>query len=157
MGAHALHHRLGEVAETLSSTERKTNQGRTKRFTRCRVIWDDGEGPEFTDLSADYTPGQRAAVIYRDTNYICDVNIESGQQSVIGDRVEGILALVLFISFPLSFILIGLPVYFGVRVWSRVTTDRLRKQVAAYVETLLPSIRAPRPTAPSPQLAGAGA
>lgn len=157
MGAHALHHRLGEVAETLSTTERKTNQGRMKRFTRCRIIWDDGEGPEFMDLSADYTPGQRTAVIYRDTNYICDVNVETGQQSVIGDRVEGILALLLFISFPLSFVLIGLPFYFGVRAWSRVTTDKLRKRISAYVETLLRSLRVPPAATPTPRLAGAGA
>ncbi len=156
MGAHALHHRLGEVAETLSSTERKTNQGRMKRFTRCRVIWDDGAGPEFTDLSADYTAGQRTAVIYRDTNYICDVNVESGQQSVIGDRVEGILALLLVISMPLCFVLIGFPMYFGVRAWSRMTTDKLRKRVSAYVETLLPSLRIPPVVTAPPVLAGAG-
>jgi hypothetical protein len=154
MGDVALHHRLGDVAETLATTQRRTNQGRTKQFTRCRVNWDDGQGPEFMDLSADYQPGQRAAVIYRGANYICDVNVATGQQSVIGDRVEGILALILFISVPLCFVLIGFPIYFGVRAYSRVATNRLRRRVAEYVGSLLPRLQAER--APPPAVVGAG-
>ena len=137
MGGRALYHRSGEVLETLSTSERRTNRGRTKRYTRCRVRWEDGAGPEFIDLSADYRPEQRMAVIYRDQSQICDINLDTGQQSVIGDRVEGVLALLLFISVPLCFVLIGIPLYLAVRWYARATTDALRRRVAAYAPALL--------------------
>lgn len=147
MSAPTIFHRLGVVLETATTVEQRTNQGRTKRYTKCRVKWDDNGETHWIELSEIYTPGQRTAVIYRGENYICDVNLVTGAQSEIGDRVEGIAALILVISVPLSFVLIGIPIYFGVTLYSKIATRGLRKRIAAYVETLLAQLGAPRPQA----------
>jgi hypothetical protein len=141
MSATELHYRLGQVIEPTSTTEKQGKGGRLKRFTRCRMRWDDGGEPEFFELTEDYSAGDRTAVIYRDETYICDVNLSTGRQSAIGDRLEGIAALLLVISIPLSFLLIGIPIYFAVTLYSKVTSSRLRKRVAAYVDAMMPRMR----------------
>jgi hypothetical protein len=141
MSAQALYHRLGTVLETVSTMEKKNPAGRTWRFTRCRVKWDENNEIGFVDLSEAYEAGQRMAVIYRGGNQICDVNLATGRQSVIGDRVEGIAALVLVLSVPLCFVLIGIPIYYGVTLYSKVTTKGLRKHVMVYVDDLLIKLR----------------
>ncbi len=60
---------------------------------------------------------------------------------MIGDRVEGIAAFVLFLSVPLCFVLIGIPIYYGVTLYSKVATKGLRKRVAAYVEDMMAADR----------------
>jgi hypothetical protein len=137
MGAEALYHRLGTVLELVSTSEKKNPAGRTWRFTRCRVKWDGNNEIVPIELSEDYQPCDRVAVIYRGTSQICDINLRTGRQSMIGDRVEGIAAFVLFLSVPLCFVLIGIPIYFGVTLYSKITTKALRKRVAAYVESLM--------------------
>jgi len=137
MGAEALYHRLGTVLEVVSTSEKKNPAGRTWRFTRCRVKWDENNEIVPIDLSEDYQAGDRVAVIYRGGSQICDVNLRTGRQSMIGDRVEGIAAFVLFLSVPLCFVLIGIPIYYGVTLYSKVSTNALRKRVAVYVEDLL--------------------
>lgn len=137
MGAPALYHRLGTVLETVSTSERKNPAGRTWRFTRCRVKWDEDNEITPVDLSENYQPGDRVAVIFRGSNQICDLNLRSGRQSMIGDRVEGIAALVLLVSVPLCFVLVGIPIYYGVTLYSKVSTNALRKNVSLYVEELM--------------------
>lgn len=136
-----LFHRLGTVMEITSKSEQRNPAGRTKVYSRCRIKWDDAGEPTFIDLAETYKAGQRTAVIYRGENYICDVNLETGKQSIIGDRVEGLAALVLVIAMPLQFILIGIPMRIGVTIYSKVTTKQLRKRVAAYVADLTAKLR----------------
>ena len=140
MGAQALYHRLGTVLETVSTSEKKNPAGRTWRFTRCRVKWDENNEITPIDLSEEYAPGDRVAVIFRGASQICDINLRTGRQSMIGDRVEGIAAFILFLSVPLCFVLIGIPIYYGVALYSKVTTNALRKRVAVYVEELMARI-----------------
>ena len=141
MSAEALFHRLGTVLATTSTSQQRNPAGRTRTYTKCRVKWDDnGETGSF-ELAETYSPGDRTAVIFRGESHICDVNLATGQQSIIGDRVEGIAALILVISMPLMFILIGIPIYFGVTLYSKVTTKGLRKRVAAYIHELLGRLR----------------
>lgn len=140
MGAQALYHRLGTVLETVSTSEKKNPAGRTWRFTRCRVKWDENNEIAPIDLSEDYSAGDRVAVIFRGGSQICDINLRTGRQSMIGDRVEGIAAFVLFLSVPLCFVLIGIPIYYGVTLYSKVTTNALRKRVALYVEDVMARI-----------------
>jgi hypothetical protein len=141
MSAEALYHRLGEVLETTSTTEQTNPAGRTKRYTRCRVKWDDNGETSFLDLAETYAAGDRTAVIYRGGNYICDVNLATGRQSTIGDRVEGLAALILVVSMPLCLLLIGIPIYWGVTLYSKITTKELRRRVAAYVGDLLARLK----------------
>ena len=136
MGAQALYHRLGTVIEIVSTSEKTSPQGRVWRFTRCRVKWDENNEIVPIDLSEDYQAGDRVAVIYRGASQICDVNLRTGRQSMIGDRLEGIPALLLVISVPLCFILIGIPIYYSVRLYSRMSTQALRGRVGAYVDGL---------------------
>lgn len=143
MGAQALYHRLGTVLETVSTSEKKNPAGRTWRFTRCRVKWDENNEITPIDLSEDYQPGHRLAVIFRGGNQICDINLCSGRQSMIGDRVEGIAAFVLLMSVPLCFVLVGIPIYYGVTLYSKVTTNALRKRVSLYVEDLTSKLGRP--------------
>jgi hypothetical protein len=140
MGAQALYHRLGTVLETVSTSEKKNPAGRTWRFTRCRVKWDENNEITPIDFSEDYLAGDRVAVIFRGASQICDINLRTGRQSMIGDRVEGIAAFVLFLSAPLCFVLIGIPIYYGVTLYSKVTTNALRKRVAVYVDDLMARI-----------------
>jgi hypothetical protein len=133
MAAEALYHRLGVVLEITSVSERTNPAGRTKRFSRCRVSWDDNGETSFPDLSESYSAGDRTAVIYRGGNYVCDLNLATGRQSVIGDRVEGVAALILLISLPLCFVLVGIPVYWSVMLYARITTSRLRRRIAVYL------------------------
>jgi hypothetical protein len=142
-----LHYRLGEVLETTTTTEARGKGGRIKRYLRCLIRWEDGGEPEFFELSETYAAGDRTAVIYRGESYICDVNLSTGRQSVIGDRLEGIAAFILVISIPLSFLLIGIPIYIAVTMYSKLTSSRLRKQVAAYVDAMLPQMRSGLPEA----------
>jgi hypothetical protein len=142
-----LHYRLGQVIEPTSTSEKRGKGGRLKRFTRCRMRWDDGQEPEFFELTEAYGAGDRTAVIYRGENYICDVNLSTGRQSQIGDRLEGIAAFLLVISIPLSFILIGIPIYVAVTVYSKVTSSRLRKRVAEYVNACMPRMQSGLPEA----------
>jgi hypothetical protein len=153
MAPPALRHRIGEVVETASATERRTSAGRTKRFARCQVRWDDGV-TDFIDLSEVYQPGERTAVIFSGDSQICDVNLRTGRQSVIGDRLEGIPAFLLAISVPLMLLLVGIPLYFGVRAYSKVTTRGLRKRVSQHVEQLLLQLHAPGARSPAPVVAG---
>lgn len=141
MSEAALYHRLGTVLETVSTSEKKNPAGRTWRFTRCRVKWDENNEIVTIEMAEDYQPGDRFAVIYRGTSQICDINLRTGRQSQIGDRVEGITALILFISVPLCFVLIGIPIYYGVTLYSKVTTNGLRKRVAVHADDLLASLR----------------
>lgn len=147
MGAEALYHRLGTVLEVVSTSEKKNPAGRTWRFTRCRVKWDENNEIVPIDLSEEYQNSDRVAVIYRGSSQICDINLRTGRQSMIGDRVEGIAAFVLFLSVPLCFVLIGIPIYYGVTVYSKVSTNALRKRVAAYVEDLMSRTGGRLPTA----------
>lgn len=147
--AKAIHHRVGTVLEILSTLEKRNPRGKTFTYAKCRMKWDDGGETETVELSETYTPGQQAAVIYRGASKICDINLATGKQSPIGDRVEGIMAFLLFLSVPLCFVLIGIPIYYGIRAWSRVSTDALRKRIAAYVEPMLAELRR-RPAAPLP-------
>ena len=140
MAAQALFHRLGNVLEIISTSEKKNPAGRIWRFTRCRVKWDENNEIVVIDLSEEYQPQDRVAVIYRGQSQICDINLRTGRQSMIGDRVEGIAAFVLFLSVPLCFVLIGIPIYYGVTLWSKVYTNGLRKRVAAYVEDMMARI-----------------
>lgn len=140
MAAQALFHRLGTVLETISTSEKKNPKGRIWRFTRCRVQWDVSNEIVTIDLSEEYAAGDRVAVIYRSQSQICDINLRTGRQSMIGDRVEGIAAFILFLSVPLCFVLIGIPIYYGVTLYSKVTTRGLRKKVAAYVDDMMPRI-----------------
>ena len=141
MSSHGLYHRLGTVLETISTSEKKSPAGRTWRFTRCRVKWDENNEIVTIEMSEDYQPGDRFAVIYRGVSQICDINLRTGRQSQIGDRVEGIAALVLFISVPLCFVLIGIPIYYGVTLYSKVTTKALRKRIAVYADDMLAGLR----------------
>jgi hypothetical protein len=145
MGAEALYHRLGTVLEVVSTSEKKNPAGRTWRFTRCRVKWDENNEIVPADLSEEYQANDPVAVIYRGSSQICDINLRTGRQSMIGDRVEGIAAFVLFLSVPLCFVLIGIPIYYGVTLYSKITTNALRKRVAVHVETLM--AKASLPTA----------
>ena len=148
MSAETLFHRLGLVLETVSTSEKKNSAGRVKRYTKCRIKWDDNGETHFLDLSATYEAGQRTAVIYRGESLICDVNLATGERSIIGDRVEGIAALILVISVPLCFVLIGIPIYYGVTLYSKITTNSLRKRITAYLDDLLRRLNtAPTPTA----------
>jgi hypothetical protein len=152
MAAQALFHRLGTVLEIISTSEKKNPAGRIWRFTRCRVKWDENNEIVVIDLSEEYQPQDRVAVIYRGQSQICDINLRTGRQSMIGDRVEGIAAFVLFLSVPLCFVLIGIPIYYGVTLYSKVATKGLRKRVAAYVEDMMARIggvggASPMPTA----------
>jgi hypothetical protein len=133
----ALFHRLGTVLEIISTLEKKNPAGRTWRYNKSRVKWDDNAEIAVIELTEEYQPEQRVAVIYRGQNQICDINLATCRQSPIGDRVEGIAALVMFISVPLCFVLIGIPIYWGVRFYAKVSTDALRKRVAAYVDELM--------------------
>ncbi len=141
MSAEALIHRLGTVLETTSTSQQRNPAGRIRTYTKCRVQWDDQGETGFFELAETYKPGDRTAVIFRGDAYICDVNLATGRQSIIGDRVEGIAALILVISMPLMFLLIGFPIYLGVTLYSKVTTKTLRKRVAAYVGDLLRRMR----------------
>ncbi len=143
MGAQALYHRLGTVIETISTSEKKNPAGRTWRFTRCRVKWDENNEITLIDLSEEYRPGDDVAVIFRGGNQICDLNLRTGRQSMIGDRVEGIAAFVLFLSVPLCFVLVGIPIYYCVTLYSKVTTSALRKRVSFYVEELTSNLGPP--------------
>jgi hypothetical protein len=147
MSAEALFHRLGTVLETTSTSQQRNPAGRTRTYTKCRVKWDDNGETGYFELAETYKPGDRTAVIFRGESQICDVNLATGKQSIIGDRVEGIAALILVISMPLMFILIGIPIYFGVTLYSKVTTKGLRKRVAAYVSDLLGRLRLDGPVA----------
>jgi hypothetical protein len=147
MGAQALYHRLGTVLETVSTSEKKNPAGRTWRFTRCRVKWDEKNEITPIDFSEEYQANDRVAVIFRGGSQICDLNLRTGRQSMIGDRVEGIAALVLFISVPLCFILIGIPIYYGVTLYSKVSTAALRKRVATSVEDMMSRRETLMPTA----------
>lgn len=140
----ALFHRLGEVLEIISTLEKTNPAGRVWRYNKCRVQWDDSNEIAVIELSEEYVPGQRVAVIYRGSSQICDINLATGKQSPIGDRVEGIAALVLFISVPLCFVLVGIPIYWAVTMYSKVTTNGLRKNVAVYVEELMARLRLKR-------------
>jgi hypothetical protein len=140
MAAQALFHRLGGVLEIISTSEKTNPKGRIWRFTRCRVQWDVSNEIVTIDLSEEYAQGDRVAVIYRGQSQICDINLRTGRQSMIGDRVEGIAAFVLFLSVPLCFVLIGIPIYYGVTLYSKVSTKALRKRVAAYVDEMMPKI-----------------
>lgn len=141
MSAGALYHRLGTVLETISTTEKQNPAGRTWRFTRCRVRWEENNEIVEIEMAEDYQPGDRLAVIYRDASQICDINLRTGRQSQIGDRVEGIAALVLLISAPLCFVLIGIPIYYGVTLYSKVSTSALRRRVAVYADDMLAGLR----------------
>jgi hypothetical protein len=136
MGAEALYHRLGTVLEVVSTSEKKNPAGRTWRFTRCRVKWDENNEIVPVELSEEYQASDRVAVIYRGASQICDINLRTGRQSMIGDRVEGIAAFVLFLSVPLCFVLIGIPIYYGVTLYSKISTRALRRRVAAYVDDM---------------------
>jgi len=136
MSAETLFHRLGQVLETVSTSEKKNSAGRVKRYTKCRIKWDDNGETHFLDLSATYEAGQRTAVIYRGESLICDLNLATGERSIIGDRVEGLAALILVISVPLCFVLIGIPIYYGVTLYSKITTNSLRKRITAYLDDL---------------------
>jgi len=151
MSAPALYHRLGTVLEVVSTTERKNPKGRTWRFTRCRVKWDENNEIVAIEMAEDYQAGDRFAVIYRGTGQICDINLRTGRQSQIGDRVEGIAALVLFISVPLCFLLIGIPIYVGVTLYSKITTKALRRRVAIYADDLMAKLRGQPPIATAAQ------
>lgn len=140
--AKALYHRLGVVLETISTLEKKNPAGRTWRYTKCRVKWDDNNEIATIELSETYSANDRFVGIYRGGAKICDINLNTGKQSIIGDRVEGIAAFILFLSVPLCFVLIGIPIYYGIRAYSRVSTDQLRKRVAAYVDELMPKLKA---------------
>ncbi|MEZ5938792.1 MAG: hypothetical protein R3C52_11310 [Hyphomonadaceae bacterium] len=141
-----LRHRKGLILETTSQTAPKVGGRTPKCYTRCKTQWDDAEEPDFVDLAATYSANDRTAVIYRGDDYICDLNLSTGQQSTIGDRVEGIPALLLVISVPLCFVLIGIPLYFGVKLYAKVSTGQLRRRVADYIERALP----PTPIAGAP-------
>lgn len=141
MSAQALYHRLGTVLETISTSEKKNPAGRTWRFTRCRVKWDENNEIMTIEMAEDYQAGDRFAVIYRGSSQICDINLRTGRQSQIGDRVEGVAALILFISVPLCFVLIGIPIYYGVTLYSKVSTRALRKRVAIYADDMLARLR----------------
>jgi hypothetical protein len=141
MSAQALYHRLGTVLETISTTEKQNPAGRTWRFTRCRVKWDENNEIVTVEMAEDYQAGDRVAVIYRGASQICDINLRTGRQSQIGDRVEGIAALILFVSVPLCFVLIGIPIDYGVTLYSKVTTNALRKRVALYADDMLTQLR----------------
>lgn len=145
MGATALYHRLGTVLEIVSTSEKTSPQGRVWRFTRCRVKWDENNEIVPIDLAEDYQAGDRVAVIQRGTSQICDINLRTGRQSMIGDRLEGIAAFLLVISVPLCFILIGIPIYYSVRLYSKISTDALRKRVAVYADELRTKTGAPSP------------
>lgn len=151
MSAQALYHRLGTVLEIVSTNEKTSPQGRVWRFTRCRVKWDENNEIMPIDLSEDYQVNDRVAVIYRGTSQICDVNLRTGRQSMIGDRLEGIAALLLVISVPLCFVLIGIPIYYSVRLYSRITTEGLRRRVGVYVDELRVKLGAPSPVPSSGQ------
>jgi hypothetical protein len=138
-----LSHRVGAIAEISSTSNKKSPGGRVWTYTHANVAWDGESEPTRVDLIGEHQAGDRVAVIYRGPAQICDVNLRTGKQSMIGDRVEGLAAIVMFIAMPLNFVLIGLPFYFGVRLWSRVSTEALRKRVAAYVaEHVTPLMRA---------------
>ena len=141
MSAQALYHRLGTVLETVSTSEKKNPAGRTWRFTRCRVKWDENNEIVTIEMAEEYQAGDRFAVIFRGGNQICDINLRTGRQSQIGDRVEGIAALVLVITVPLCFVLIGIPIYYGVTLYSKITTKALRRRVAVYADDLLARLR----------------
>lgn len=141
MSVQALYHRLGAVLETVSTSEKKNPAGRTWRFTRCRVKWDENSEIMTIEMAQEYQAGDRFAVIFRGGNQICDINLRTGRQSQIGDRVEGIAALVLVISVPLCFVLIGIPIYYGVTLYSKITTEALRRRVAVYADDLLARLR----------------
>ncbi|MDZ4760002.1 MAG: hypothetical protein SGJ21_02895 [Alphaproteobacteria bacterium] len=143
MSVEALYHRLGAVLEITSTSEQRNPAGRTRRYAHCRVKWDDNGETGSLDLAEGYAPGDRTAIICRGGNYICDVNLGTGEQSAIGDRVEGVAALIMLISIPLCLVIVGIPIYWSVALYSKVTTTSLRKQVAAYVGDLL------RPLQPS--------
>lgn len=132
MADETLSHRVGEVKEITSTSEHSNPAGRTYTYSRSRILWDDGE-ETFRDLLESYQPGDRVALVYRGDMPICDINLRTGRQSVIGDRVEGIAAVVMLAAWPLSFILIGLPFYWGVKLHAKISTERLRRRIATYV------------------------
>ena len=129
-----LSHRVGAIAAISSISDKKSPGGRLWRYTHAEIVWDGESEPSRVDLTGEHQAGDRVAVVYRGSSQICDVNLRTGAQSVIGDRLEGVAALIMLIAMPLNFILIGLPIYYGVRLWSRVSTRALRKRVAAYIE-----------------------
>jgi hypothetical protein len=131
------------VLEVVSTSEKKNPAGRTWRFTRCRVKWDENNEVVPVDLSEEYQASDRVAVIYRGSSQICDINLRTGRQSMIGDRVEGIAAFVLFLSVPLCFVLIGIPIYYGVTLYSKISTKALRKRVAVYAEDMMRRMQLP--------------
>lgn len=145
--ARALYHRLGRVQEILSTDQKKNPAGRTWVYTRCRIQWDDGGETTQIDLCEGYRAGDRVAVILRGGSRICDVNLDTGRRSIIGDRLEGLAALVMFVSVPLCFVLIGIPIYYGVTLYSKVTTKALRRRVSDYLDVLLPRLRVAAPPA----------
>lgn len=134
--ASVFYHRFGTVQDTITVTEGRGRSGEVRRFLKCRVRWDDNGETGALDLSADYAPGERAAVIYRGGAYVTDLNVSTGSRPPIGDRLEGVAALLLVVSIPLSFLLIGLPLYWGVSLYSRISTGRLRRKVSAYIDAL---------------------
>ncbi len=139
--ARALYHRLGRVLEIVSTDQKKNPAGRTWVYTRCRIQWDDGGEITQIDLCETYRVGDRVAVILRGGSRICDVNLNTGRRSVIGDRLEGLAALVMFVSVPLCFVLIGIPIYYGVTLYSKITTKALRRRVGEYLDALLPRLQ----------------
>lgn len=131
--AKRLSHRVGSVAGISSLSELTNKAGRVWRFTHAQVAWETAGPPQRIDLTGDYKVGDRTAVIWRGDAQICDVNLRTGKLSTIGDRTEGIAAIIMVAALPLNIVLIGLPLYYGVALWSRISANRLRKRVGAYV------------------------
>jgi len=128
-----LSHRIGTLAGITSVSELTNSAGRTWRYTHAQVSWDATGAPERIDLIGDYQAGDRTAVVWRGDAQICDVNLRTGRQSVIGDRTEGLAAIIMMIALPLNFVLVGLPFYYGVALWSKISTAALRKRISAYM------------------------
>ncbi len=141
MSEQGINHRAGVVVETGACNETRVGNRPPKRYTKCEIAFEPNSQHEMLDLAESYHAGDQTAVIFRGGDYICDINLTTGKQSAIGDRVEGLAALILAISIPLWFVLIGIPIYFGVKLYARVTTQRLRKRVAEYVRARFPSLK----------------
>jgi hypothetical protein len=131
---HAFYHRDGAVQDTITVMETRRRSGKVRRYVKCRVRWHDNGETSALDLSADYQAGDATRVIYRGGSYVTDLNLSTGERPHIGDRLEGVAALLFVISIPLSFVLIGLPLYWGVTLYSKIATGRLRRRISDYIE-----------------------
>lgn len=109
----------------------------TTHFNRCRVRWSNGK-EAFSDLSGDYSVGDKVVLVYADGKLVTDLNVNTGEYIPKATAPKSMLKLYLYIavSFILCFLLVGFLLIGALLFWFYKRHEALKAQLADYINNL---------------------